>query len=422
MLFVGKRRVLVADDLAPVTTIDQAAECDPVEAEMSSAGVDRIWQRLEHLYRAAVHPAVTLVLRRRGQVVIKRTIGCVRGNAPGHPGPQHPLDPDAPQCLFSASKAVTALLVFRLIDQGKLRLEDRVSKYVPEFARGGKEHITLLDLMTHRAGVPFIPKEQRDPEILRDFDRCVKLICEAESIDGGKRRQYYHALTSGFVIGEIVRRVGDIELDEALREWLARPLGCRYLTYGAAPEIRNQVPFSAVTGQALIWPFNHYTERIVALPFEDAVKQSNEDIFMSAVVPSGNMYASADDLCRVFEMLLNGGVWHGQRILSAQSVSVATRPVSRLKLDRTLLLPMRYSPAFMLGQNPFGIYGPRCGQAFGHIGFLNMLGWADPERDISVTFLNTGKSMALAGVARLYGVLAAINRECAPVVARHVVA
>lgn len=417
MLFVGKRRVQVAEDLAALTTIDHAAECDPVEAEMTSAGVNHIWQTVEHLYRSGVHPALTLVVRRRGKIIIKRSLGCVSGNMAGHGGPLHVLEPDAPQCLFSASKAVTALLIFKLIEQGKLSLEDRVTDYLPEFGQQGKGHITLLDLMSHRAGVPFIPAEHRDPDLLRDYDRVVQLICEAPSVDGGKRVQSYHALTAGFLIGEIIRRVGDIELNDALHDWLAKPLGCEYLTYGIAPEHRDQVPLNVATGQPLLWPFNHYMERIVALPFEDAITASNEDAFMSSVVPAGNMYASADDLGRVFEMLLNGGLWEGERVLSEASVAAATRPVSRPKIDRTIMLPMRYSPAFMMGEKPFGLYGPNCGQAFGHLGFLNLLGWADPQRDISATFLNTGKSMAITGVARLYRVLTAINKECTAVVA-----
>lgn len=415
MLFVGKRRVQVAEDLAPITSIFHESECDPVEVEMTSAGVNAIWQAMEHLYRAGVHPALTLVLRRRGRIVMQRSLGCVRGNGPGHTGPLHVLSPEAPQCLFSASKAVTALLIFKLIDDGKLSLDDRVCDYIPEFGQGGKSHITLLDLMSHRAGVPFIPKEHRDPDLLRDYDRVVRLICEAPSQDGGKRRQSYHALTGGFIVGEIIRRVGNIELNEALWEWLGKPLGCRHLSYGIAPEHRSEVPLNVATGQGLIWPINHYMERIVAIPFEEAIEASNEDAFMSSVVPAGNMYASADDLCRVFEMLLNGGMWEGQRILSEASVAAATRPVSGPQIDRTLLLPMRYSPAFMMGQDPFGIYGPGCGDAFGHLGFLNLLGWADPRRDISATFLNTGKSLALPGVARLFRVLAAINKACAPV-------
>lgn len=417
MLFVGKRRVQVADDLAEVTSIDHAAECDPVEAEMTSAGVNKIWQGVEHLYRAGIHPAVTLVLRRRGQIVLKRSIGCVRGNEPGHAGPVHVLHPDAPQCLFSASKAVTALLVFKLIDQGKLSLDDLITDYIPEFGQGGKGHITLLELMTHRAGVAFIPKQHRHPELLRDYDRVVRLICETPSQDRGRKVQSYHALTGGFIIGEIIRRVTDRELNDVLHEWLGKPLGCQYLSYGIAPEYRDQVPLNVVTGQPLIWPFNHWMERIVAVPFEDAVTASNEDVFMSSVVPAGNMYASADDLCRVFEMLLNGGRWNGEQVLSEDSVATAIRPVNGIRLDRTILMPMSYSPAFMLGMDPMGLYGPGSGDAFGHLGFLNLLGWADPRRDISATFLNTGKSLALPGMLRLFGVLGAINKACKPVVA-----
>ncbi|MGB1581104.1 MAG: serine hydrolase domain-containing protein [Nevskiales bacterium] len=417
MILVGKRRVQVAEDLAEVTRIDHAAECDPVAVEMSSAGVNKIWQSVEHLYRAGIHPALTLVLRRRGQIVLKRSIGCVRGNAPGHAGPLHVLEPDAPQCLFSASKSITALLVFKLIEQGKLSLDDEVTQYLPEFGQGGKGHITLLDLMTHRAGVPYIPKEQRDPELLRDFDRVVQLICASPSQDQGKRRQAYHALTAGFIIGEIIKRVADRELNELLSDWLAKPLGCQYLSYGIAPEHREQVPLNIVTGQRLFWPVSEWMERLTAVPFEDAVAASNEDAFMSSVVPAGNIYAAADDLCKIFEMLLNGGSWQGEQVLSETSVHMATRPMGKRRLDRTILLPMRYSPAFMLGEDPIGVYGPGSGDAFGHIGFLNLLGWADPRRDISATFLNTGKSLALAGIARHFGVLRSINNACEPITA-----
>jgi hypothetical protein len=80
-----------------------------------------------------------------------------------------------------------------------------------------------------------------------------------------------------------------------------------------------------------------------------------------------------------------------------------------------LRIPIRYSAGFMLGENPFGLYGPRCASAFGHLGFISVLCWADPSRDLSVAFLNTGKSVAPVGVLRLARVLGAISRACHPV-------
>ena len=95
-----------------------------------------------------------------------------------------------------------------------------------------------------------------------------------------------------------------------------------------------------------------------------------------------------------------------------QTVADAIRPVGAAQIDRTLMIPMRYSPGFMLGQNPVGLYGLNTGEAFGHLGFLTVLCWADPARDISVALLNTGKSMAPAMITRLLRVLYTIGKDC----------
>ncbi len=76
------------------------------------------------------------------------------------------------------------------------------------------------------------------------------------------------------------------------------------------------------------------------------------------------------------------------------------------------MIPLRYSSGFMLGQNPVGLFGAHSGQAFGHIGFLTILCWADPARDISVALINTGKSLAPASITRMIGVLRTIGSEC----------
>src|SRR3546814_13058867 len=94
-----------------------------------------------------------------------------------------------------------------------------------------------------------------------------------------------------------------------------------------------------------------------------AVNASNHEAFLSAVVPAGNIYASADDASRVFQMLLNGGELDGVRVLKPETVADAIKPVGQMQLDRTLFLPMRYSPGLMLGHNPVGLYCLRSGPA-----------------------------------------------------------
>lgn len=414
LLFASHGRASVPRDPAAHTTIDHAAETRAEDIGLRSARVAGIWKAVEHLYASGLHPAMTLVLRRRGRIVLKRAIGCLSGNGPGESGPQRLLHPDAPICLFSASKSVTAVLVHKLIEQGGLRLEDRVADYVPEFAAHGKGGVTIRQLLAHRAAVPAIPNVTPTPEMLRDWDGAVRMLCEAKPFNTRFDQQAYHALTAGFIVGEVLRRRTRRELPELLREWLAEPLGCQYLTYGLAPALRERAPAHHCTGLRPPWPLTTYAKRVVGVSFEDAIRASNDDAFMSTVVPAGNIYASADEVGRVFQMLLDDGAWEGRRVLRRETVREAIRPVGRIQIDGTLMLPMRYSAGFMLGENPFGLFGPSCKQAFGHLGFVTVMCWADPARDISVALLNTGKSIAPTGFTRLARVLAAIAYACPP--------
>lgn len=409
---IGGTRVPLPAETSDVVTIDSAAECDPQAVGMHASDVERVWRAVTRLYRTGLHPSVTLVLRRQGRTVMKRSIGTIHGD---QADPRDALHPDAPQCLFSASKVVSSLLIHKLVERGRLRLDDTVARYIPEFGCHGKESITLRDILAHRAGMPFIPREYADPELLHDWDRILEILCANEPRYPSVATQAYHALTGGFIAGEVVRRVGDIELREALQEWIAGPLGCRYLTYGADPVIRPQRAHDRVTGFAPPWPLSVYFQHLLSVPFETVVSASSEEPFLSSVVPAANIHASADDLGRVFEMLRRGGELDGTRVLEERTVREIVQPVGRRGRDRALQVPLRYSAGCMLGDNPVGLYGPFSAQAFGHIGFMNIMGWADPRRGISVGLLNTGKSIMPAGVLRIAAVVWAISRACRPV-------
>lgn len=412
---LGYRRAAVPRDLASITQIDHAAEAPPNELGVSERGVARIWEAVENLYRTGLQPAFTIVIRRHGRILMKRSIGCLRGNAPGERGDRVALSPDAPMCLFSASKAITALLLHKLAEDGKLSLDERVVEYIPEFAPHGKDRVTIRQLLAHRAGIPTLPVRHPDPSLLQHWDAMVHLLCLAPPFDPRFEKQAYHALTSGFIIGELVRRVGGIELPDALRQWIAEPLKLDYMSFGLPPEQRPLAPLHYRTGPRPMWPVTAISKRVLGVDFERAVEASNDDAFLSSVVPAGNIYASADDACKVFQMLLDDGEYDGRRVLKAETVRTATRPVGKIQFDGMLGLPIRFSPGFMLGENPVGLWGPNCRAAFGHIGFLTVLGWADPERDISVAILNNGKSVAPSGFLRTVRIVGAISRSCRPV-------
>jgi CubicO group peptidase (beta-lactamase class C family) len=305
--------------------------------------------------------------------------------------------------------------VHKLVEEGKLRLDDRVSEYIPEFAAHGKDRVTIRQLLAHRAGIPQLPLRHADPSLLRHWDAMVSMLCMAPPFDPRFEKQAYHALTGGFIVGELVRRVGKIELPEALQKWIAEPLQLKSLSFGLPPERRAQAPLNYLTGPKPVWPITSISERVLGVGFARAVTASNDDAFLSAIVPAGNMYASADDASRIFQMLLNGGQLDGRRVLKEETVAEAIKPVGRIQFDGMLGIPIRFSPAFMLGENPVGLWGPNCREAFGHIGFMTVLCWADPRRDISVAILNNGKSVAPSALLQVVKVVGSITRACGPV-------
>lgn len=261
-----------------------------------------------------------------------------------------------------------------------------------------------------------MPVKDPDARLLLRWDEIIDMLCAAKPLDLRFERQAYHALTGGYIIGELVRRVSGRELRDVMQDWISGPLKLRYLNYGLAPALRPLAARNHFSGPSL-WPVSAYAKRVIGVPFERAVEVSNHPDYLSATVPAGNIYASADDATRVFQMMLNDGVLDGVRVLQPETIEEAIRPHGPLRVDGMLLVPLRFSAGFMLGENPFGLYGPSCRQAFGHLGFVSILCWADPQRDLSVALLNTGKSMNPSGVTRLARVLGAIA-SAFPVVKR----
>lgn len=411
----SRNYIAVARDLDSVTRIDGENECVPTQVGLTRGAIDAIWGAVQGFYRTATHPAITLALRRRGRLVMHRAIGHARGNEPGADGHQWiPATPQTPICLFSASKAITALLVHKLAEDARLSLDERVAHYIPEYAQRGKDRTTVRQLLSHRAGIPTVPVKNLDYRVIYDWDAVIQMLCAAKPFEATGERQAYHAITGGFILGELVRRVGGIGLHDALRQWIAEPLGCRTMTYGLPPELRSIAAPNVFTGPRPPWMLDLVSKRVLGAAFRDVVRISNEDAFLTQPIPAGNIFATADEAGRVFQMLLDGGSWQGRRLFKPETVAEIVRPVGKRQFDGMLVIPVRFSAGMMLGDGPVGLFGPSSRQAFGHIGFLNIVCWADPMRDISVAILNNGKTLAPSSLTRLARVISAICKACMP--------
>ena len=378
-------------NLDRVTDIDDELEVDPGTVGVETGAVEAVWERVQALYRTGTHPGVQVTLRHRGEVLLQRSLGHSQGNGPHDrpDGPKVPMTTETPVCFFSASKAVTALLIHILAEDGLINLLDPVSYYCPEFARNGKKHITIHQILSHRGGIPGLPSDT-PIDALWDEQHIWKLLCDARPIQVDGSKVAYHAITGGYVLGEVVRRVTGESIETLLDRRLRQPMGMRYFTYGINHDQLLDLAWNYATGPKLVFPVSWVVRRALGGDIDTVAEVSNDPRFQEAVIPAGNLCGTSEEMGRFFQMMLNGGTWNGQRICAESTVIRAIQAYGSMQLDRTMMIPMRFSAGFMLGADPVGMWGPNSGEAFGHVGLINKWCWADPARDISVSLVNTG--------------------------------
>ncbi len=405
------RRVSVPRDLESVTVIGREEAAGA--GGMSEESVERIWSAAVDLYRSGVHPAVQVCVRRQGAVVLDRAIGHARGNGPGETAEANPepVTTETPFVIYSGSKALTAFVVHMLHERGALDISDRVCRHIPEYDRHGKGEITIAQVLAHRAGVPNFPREALDLDRALDREFHVRALCEAKPFAKPGRFLAYHAVSGGYILGEIVNRVTGKDIRTVLAEEILDPLGFRWTNYGVAPQDVSRVAVNYVTGPPTAPPLAQLLSRALGLPFDELVAASNDERFLTAIVPSANVTTTANELTRFYELLRRGGELDGVRVMRPQTIRNAITEQSRLEVDLSLGFPTRFGYGLMLGAQLLSLYGRDTQHAFGHLGFTNMLAWADPERALACAVMTNGKPVLYPELHRFYGLMQRITSE-----------
>jgi CubicO group peptidase (beta-lactamase class C family) len=316
--------------------------------------------RVTGLVRAHGGPAQLCVLR-DGHVVLDRRFGC---------------GSDALFWTYSVSKPFVALLVHQLAERGALDLDDPVAAHWPEYARHGKEGITIRHVLAHRAGVPFASGSMvGDALSMATWRRAVRQAEAAKPRWPAGAVVAYHMLTYGFILGELVQRVtGEPVADRLAGEFLG-PLGLRDTHLGLpAGTWSRRVPVTADRrrDQARVTLFNLRRTR-------------------QAVIPAAGISATARDLAVFYLMLLGGGRLGDVRVLRPGTITEATRVSCDGETDQVLGRPARYGYGFQLGSpgrvRAMGeLAGP---DTFGHNGSNICNAWADPGLGIAFAYLTS---------------------------------
>jgi CubicO group peptidase (beta-lactamase class C family) len=281
-----------------------------------------------------------------------------------------------------------AIGAHRLVDQGRLELDAPVAAYWPEFARAGKDHIRVRQLLNHRAGLPAIRKSVPEDAIY-DWNAMTSALAAEEPWWTPGTRHGYHAITIGFLVGEVVRRITGKSLGRYFHDEIAAPLGLDcHIGLAAADDARcGQMIQSPRPPEDQVNIFKYAQENpdsVTAKAFfnpPDAMKLGvvNSRSWRGAEIPAANGHATARALARLYGALACGGVVDGVRVLEAEAIGRCHTEESQGR-DEVLMIPTRFSSGFMLSQ-PHDPMGPSP-RAFGHPGAGGSIGFADPDARI----------------------------------------
>ncbi|OSZ69139.1 serine hydrolase [Sphingomonas sp. IBVSS1] len=258
-----------------------------------------------------------------------------------------PWEKDTIVNVYSTTKTMTALTALWLADQGLLDFARPVAHYWPEFAANGKADVTVAMLMSHSAGLSGFT-EPMAPTDLYDWDLCVtRLAAQAPFWQPGTAPGY-HALTQGYLVGEVVRRITGKSLGTAFREIFAEPLGADFhigLPASEDDRVAHLVPPPKGAAIADVSQ-SELTRNMATNPAIDPIATRTR-AWRGAEIPAGGGTGNARSVAAVQTIMANGGMAGGKRFLSEAGVARALQE-QIAGMDMVLNMPVRYGMGYGL--------------------------------------------------------------------------
>lgn len=315
----------------------------------------------------------------------------------GEARPGVPWQEDTLGSVFSTTKGPTALTVQMLADRGQLDLEAQVAEYWPSFAAAGKEQVTVRQVLNHTSGVITFPYLDllHDPAAWGAVDTINARIAAAAPMWTPGEMHGYHALTFGWILGEVVTAVTGRSLGTVWWEEVAAPLGLDFWIGLPAAEhgrVADLIDAEPPTHPALVTylaAFNPETWTGQAHLVGDGGVLAVAEVFnlpvvRSAEIPAGGGIGTARSLARMYGALADGGRLDGVSLVSPASIAAHTTEQVRGP-DAVLLVETRFALGYALPTelSPLGPHD----EAFGHGGLGGSLGFADPSTGVGFAYV-----------------------------------
>jgi CubicO group peptidase (beta-lactamase class C family) len=307
-----------------------------------------------------------------------------------------PWTPDTVAMVFSATKGATALCAHVLSARGELDLDAPVAQYWPEFAAADKGAIPVRMLLNHQAGLSGLDAPLQ-PAALFDWSTMTSALAAQRPQWTPGTAHGYHALSFGFLVGEVVRRVSGRSLGTFFRDEIARPLGLDF--WIGLPEEHEP----RVASIRMPPPKAQPTPLFVAMMRRGSLTwkafmnprgllspgHANSRTVRAAEIPASNGVTNARSLARMYALLAGGGHLNGVALVDGETLRTMSTVESHGD-DRVLLIPTRFSSGYMksMDNSPrdSARFGPN-GAAFGHVGAGGSFGMADPEARVAIGYV-----------------------------------
>lgn len=211
-------------------------EASPKSCGISSDILERLYVRIEKHIVDDWYPGAAVAMARRGALVASKTFGIARlGTADDA---AVPVDEQTMFLLYSQTKPVVSCAVWMLIEQGLLRFHDTVAEYIPEFARHGKQDVTIYHLLSHQAG---FPDANVEPDTWENHTRLREAVCDFTLDWEPGAKVFYHRGASHWVQAMLIEAVTGQDYRQYIREHLLDPLGLHGLHVSVPDELHDRL-------------------------------------------------------------------------------------------------------------------------------------------------------------------------------------
>ncbi len=326
-----------------------------------------------------------------------------------------PWEQDTVSMSFSTTKGVTVTALHILASRGRLDYDQTVAYYWPEFAAHNKAEITVRQLLTHQAGLYNVRDNVRDFATVLDWDEITHRLANAVAFRPGGGSGY-HALTIGWLAGELVQRISGIPFAEFIQKEIAKPLELDGLYIGLP---QNQLPRAArlmvperpanpssgrrrrwknpLVESARSWLNRRLDHQLSAFFVRGVGRMFVDDAYLQVPIPAANGHFTARSLARMYASLANPDGLNGVRLINPETRSSALTVQVRTR-DKILFVPMRWR----LGYHQAGGSGPnRRRNAFGHYGYGGSGAWADPDLNLAVAMTHNADPGSISAQLRM---------------------